>query len=299
MARLGRQHLLLLANAYLKRLPKVKLTANWRVIYRELEVGELDGREQFLYFGPGDTERLRQGVLALMGLDLRALDFNVDRMTMSATSHHEKLAKIRPEAEYLLLKFIGFATDPFALSAFTSLRVPIAEAHTYWCKFRVEAILLVENLDVFDVIHQARLPQELTHVMVIYRGSGTHSSTAVRHFLQLMAGKLPIIAFTDLDPAGLQIAHTLTGVSHWLVAQLVLTAPAELLAMAQINSSSDFDKQANQASYLCHVDDQLWHRQWRDIGHWIVQHRISIKQQHLLSHGLELVLVPSLSNVSL
>ncbi|MGL5025178.1 MAG: DUF7281 domain-containing protein, partial [Shewanella oncorhynchi] len=99
---------------------------------------------------------------------------------------------------------------------------------------------------------------------------------------------LPIIAFTDLDPAGLQIAHTLMGVTHCLVPQLALTAPAELLAIAQINSTDDFDKQAKQAKYLQNAE--LKH--WQKLAVWLNQHQISIKQQHLLARGLELVLVP-------
>ncbi|EGM71661.1 DUF7281 domain-containing protein [Shewanella sp. HN-41] len=288
MARLGQQQLQLLKNAFIKRSPKVKLTANWRAIYRELEVGELDESEKYLCFAPKDFDLLRQGVLALMGLDLRQLDFNVDRMAMSAKSHNEKLAKIRPEAEYVLMKYLGFESSPTGISTRTSLRIPLDEGQKHCREFDVSAILVVENLDVFDVIHQARLPEDLTNVMVIYRGSGHHSPIGVRHFLQAMADELPIIAFTDLDPAGLQIAHTLTGVTYWLVPQLALTAPAELLAMTQINSTYDFDKQAKQAKYLQHAD--LKH--WQKLAFWLTQHRISIKQQHLLAHGLELVLVP-------
>jgi DNA topoisomerase VI subunit A len=102
-----------------------------------------------------------------------------------------------------------------------------------------------------------------------------------------MADKLPIIAFTDLDPAGLQIAHTLIGVTHSVVPQLALTAPAELLAIAQINSTDDFDKQAKQMKYLQNAE--LKH--WQKLAVWLNQHRISIKQQHLLQHRLELVLL--------
>jgi len=103
-----------------------------------------------------------------------------------------------------------------------------------------------------------------------------------------MAGELPIIAFTDLDPAGLQIAHTLMGVTHCLVPQLALTAAAELLGIGQINSTYDFDKQAKQTKYLQHADL----KRWQELAFWLTQHSISIKQQHLLAHGLELVLVP-------
>ena len=76
--------------------------------------------------------------------------------------------------------------------------------------------------------------------------------------------------------------------THCLVPQLVLTAPAELLAIAQINSTDDFDKQAKQVKYL--QNTELKH--WQKLAVWLNQHQISIKQQHLLARGLELVLVP-------
>ncbi|MFV0597661.1 Wadjet anti-phage system protein JetD domain-containing protein [Shewanella sp.] len=274
MARLGRQQLQLLEGVYLNRAPRVKLNPNWRTIYRELEVGELDGAEKYLCFAPRDFELLRQGVLAKEGLDLLALDFNLDRIAMSAQSQNEKLASIRPEAEYILLKYLGFESPPMGISALASLRIPLDEAQNHCHEFNVNAILVVENLDIFDAIAQARLPAELSRVMVIYRGSGHHSPIGVRQFLRAMAGKMPIIAFTDLDPAGLQIAHTLTGMTHCIVPQLALSAPNELLAIPQINSHDDFAKQARQAKYLQSAD--LKH--WQQLSFWLNQQRISIKQ---------------------
>lgn len=202
MARLGQQQLQLLQNAFIKRSVKVKLTANWRAIYRELEVGELDESEKHLCFAPKDFDLLRQGVLALMGLDLRNLNFNVDRMAMSAKSHNEKLANVRPEAGYLLLKFLGFQSPPFNISALSSLRVPIAVAQDYCAEHNVSAILVVENLDIFDAIHQARLPEHLTHLMVIYRGSGNHSPIGVRHFLRQWRANYPSLLLLILIPQG-------------------------------------------------------------------------------------------------
>lgn len=287
MARLGKQQLQLLEGVYLNRSPRVKLSPNWRTIYRELEVGELDGAEKYLCFAPRDFELLRQGVLAKEGVDLQALDFNLDRIAMSAQSQNEKLASIRPEAEYVLLKYLGFGSSPIGISTRTSLRIPLDEAQKHCHELNVAAILVVENLDVFDVIHQAHLPDDFTNVMVIYRGSGHHSPIGVRQFLQAMAGKMPIIAFTDLDPAGLQIAHTLTGMTHCIVPQLALFAPNELLAISQINSADDFAKQAPQAKYLQSTNL----KNWQQLSLWLIQQRISIKQQHLLAHRLELVLL--------
>lgn len=287
MVKLTKGQLRLIAGALKDRPAKVLFNPKWQQIYRELEIGEPDASYKWLFLSVQDLAQLRQDVKKYLGLDLLFDDFNVDRMAMSAKSHNEKLANIRPEAEYVLMKYLGFESSPTGISTRTSLRIPLDEAQKHCHELNVAAILVVENLDVFDVIHQARLPQDLTHVMVIYRGSGHHSPIGVRHFLRSMAGKLPIIAFTDFDPAGLQIAHTLIGMTHCVAPQLALTAPADLLAIAQINSTRDFDKQAKQAKYLQNAD--LKH--WQKLAVWLNQHRISIKQQHLLHHRLELVLL--------
>ncbi|MGH1381758.1 MAG: DUF7281 domain-containing protein, partial [Shewanella xiamenensis] len=154
MARLGKQQLQLLESVYLNRSSRVKLSPNWRTIYRELEVGELDGAEKYLCFAPRDFELLRQGVLAKEGVDLQALDFNLDRIAMSAQSQNEKLANIRPEAEYVLLKYLGFESPPLGISARASLRTPLDEAQIHCDELDVNAILVVENLDIFDAITQ-------------------------------------------------------------------------------------------------------------------------------------------------
>lgn len=287
MVSLTPQQFRLLKNAVKKRSSKIKLTPNWKAIYRELEIGQLDESEKHLLFTSQDLTDLRQLVRDCSGLDLFYDDLNVDRMAMSAKSHNEKLAKIRPEAEYVLLKYLGFESPPFGISARASLRTPLDEAQIHCDELDVNAILVVENLDIFDAITQARLPEELSRIMVIYRGSGHHFPIGVRQFLKAMAGKMPIIAFTDLDPAGLQIAHTLTGMTHCIVPQLALFAPSELLAIPQINSADDFAKQAPQAKYLQSADL----KNWQQLSRWLIQQRISIKQQHLLSHRLELVLL--------
>ncbi|MCH1929471.1 hypothetical protein L9G16_04700 [Shewanella sp. A25] len=285
MARLGKQQLLLMEDVYIKRPSKVKLTANWRAIYRELEVGELDPAEKHLCFAAKDFALLRDSVLVLTGLDLRSLNFDMDRLEMSAMTHDEKLANIRPDADHVLIKFLGFEQAPIAVSPLSSVRLPTAEALSLCQLKQVAGILVVENMDTFDYIHQACLPATLINVMVIYRGSGNHSPTAVLHILKQLQDTLSIIAFTDLDPAGLQIAHTLPGVSHWLVPQLVLTSPEQLLSIEQINSTSDFDKQVRQAKYIQTASLNNWH----EIADVMLKGRMSIKQQHLLSHHLNLV----------
>lgn len=70
-----------------------------------------------------------------------------------------------------------------------------------------DAIILVENYEVFDQVHRLHLalPPAYANALVLYRGDRTESrQDNVKAFLS--ASSLPVIAFPDMDPMGLQIA---------------------------------------------------------------------------------------------
>jgi len=70
-----------------------------------------------------------------------------------------------------------------------------------------DAIMLVENYEVFDQIHRLSfdLPSFCTNPLVIYRGDKNESrQDNVKVFLDAIA--LPVLAFVDIDPKGLHIA---------------------------------------------------------------------------------------------
>ena len=71
------------------------------------------------------------------------------------------------------------------------------------------AIILVENYEVFDQVHRLHLvlPPAYANALVLYRGERTESRLDnVKAFLD--ATTLPVIAFPDIDPKGLHIAGT-------------------------------------------------------------------------------------------
>lgn len=77
-----------------------------------------------------------------------------------------------------------------------------------WC--RNDSVMLVENYENFNLIHKARfcLPSQYASPLVIYRGDKDESSNnTVMHFLKNV--DLPVLAYVDIDPAGLVIASKL------------------------------------------------------------------------------------------
>ena len=76
------------------------------------------------------------------------------------------------------------------------------------------AIMVVENYEVFDQIHRIsfELPERCASPLVVYLGDRLESrQDNVRAFLTSLT--LPVLACVDLDPKGLMIAHSLPRLS--------------------------------------------------------------------------------------
>lgn len=71
------------------------------------------------------------------------------------------------------------------------------------------SVLLVENWEAFDRIHQLTfdLSRAGKNPLVVFRGSPVYRQDYVMSLLQGLA--LPVFAFVDYDPSGLVIAHSL------------------------------------------------------------------------------------------
>lgn len=270
---------------------KVAFSQNWRSIHRTLEVGLPDESGKHLCFDRTQLALLRQMVKLEDGLDLLFDDLQGDRCEFAAKSHNEKLAAIKPEANYLLCKFPPAwecsprlpASVSLRLPASASLRLPVELALELCRVHRIQYLVLVENLDAFDRWHEFNVPGLLKDALILYRGSGNHSPVGVKHFLSRLATGPTLVSFPDLDPAGLEIAHTQRGVSQILVP---LDLP-HLLTLSQVNAREDFFKQSRQARYL----DEARMGQWLGLWHFIRRHQLSIKQQHMLAHRLEMTLL--------
>lgn len=288
-----------MATAVKQRLPRVKFNAHWQKIHRHFDLGHVDGANKYLYFASRDHDLLRDMVRRDLGLDLLALDFNVERSQLAKHSHKEKFANIRPEANYLLVKLPLSAPESFAQLGLQmpALRVPVEQALMLCHGLSLTQILIVENLDSFDDIHRMNFDSafniSLPSTLIVYRGSGAHSPAACKRLLQLVSEDerltqtLTVTAFTDLDPAGLQIAHLLKGCTGLLMPACLATDPTGLASMAQMNDIDDFNKQFKQQAYL----DNTNLGAWRALSDWIKANKVSIKQQHLLAHQVPLRLV--------
>ncbi|MBR9728348.1 hypothetical protein ACFOD0_11195 [Shewanella intestini] len=179
-----------------------------------------------------------------------------------------------------------------------ALRVPIAKVLAYCQQANITQVIVVENLDSFDCIAQMNfddaIAATLNNSLFVYRGGGVNSPAGCKALLQrinnceVLSKQIKVTALTDLDAAGIQIATLLKGCQGMIVPQWVLTSPEDILSMVQVNDINDDHKQARANKYLQHA---MLHN-WQGLVNAMQQYRISVKQQHILTHAMCLTYLP-------
>jgi hypothetical protein len=309
-----------MARAAKQLLPRVPFNASWKKLYHLWQIGEPDGAEKNLYLTSSDYVLLREMAQIDSGLDILSLDFDMPRQQMSHHSANEKYANISPEADYLLIKLSSRIAQALVVNSAVdlmtmhncSLRLKVDSALALCQRLNIANLIVVENLDSFDNLFAYSFAPDLQTIidnsMVLYRGSHHYSPAGQKRFLHLIDPLIiNVIAFTDLDPAGLMIANTLESCHSMIVPQLALESPDELLALLQINSVDDFHKQHRQRTYLNGLVSNstltasehsqlsspsiIYCPQWLGLMYWLRRNSVSIKQQHMLAKSLPLSLL--------
>ncbi|MCW3171819.1 DUF7281 domain-containing protein [Shewanella subflava] len=293
MAKLTKTQFNAIQTVVINRSPRTKFSSNWQKVFNQFAIGEPDGAGKYLYFSGKDHDLLREMALLDTGFDVQNVNFNQPRKTLAAQGIKEKYANIRPDANYVLVQIPLQCSPPFTTQY--SLRMTVEQAVTICADAQLQYLIVVENLDSFDDIGHFSFDTKLAAVfqqaMVVYRGSGPHSPAGCKRLLHTIAqndalhSRLKVVAFTDLDPAGVQIAHLLQGCGYLIAPDLVHLS---IQALLKLNDTDDFDKQWRQQQYLQHAELH----QWRNLVNCLQQYRISLKQQHMLAHQLPLTLMP-------
>lgn len=288
-------------SAVKKKSERVQYSSYWRQIAKAFHFNDIDGAKKWLYLSNDDLELLRQSIKQDYGLDLLFDDINSDRIELAKKSYKEKLAPIKPDDNYLLCRLPS--QDPISLTLPTSasLRLSVEQVLTLLQPVNladpldqrsVDTILVVENLDIFDELGGYSLPLDMSRTLVIYRGAGIHSPKAVKKLLlevtaQEESKALNIVAFVDIDPAGLQIAYSLGADSFLYPANM-----DEVLRLKQVNDVDDFESQHKQMIHLASLaQDNLVSEDVQNRIKYLAQKKISVKQQHLLAHNIVLRLI--------
>ncbi|MCF1428033.1 MAG: hypothetical protein LPH21_10435 [Shewanella sp.] len=278
---LTRRQYQLVCNAVRKCAPRVSYSAAWQALGRQLDLP----LEQWLGMGNKlelDRERralLCAGIKSLYGFDPLFDELDGDRLTLAGKTANEKLAPVLPEQSRVLVRTSGVALELPVEDG--SLRLPINQALELIAKLQLIWVIVVENLDVFDIWQPAlETLADGPGLLVFNGGQQQYSAKGVKAFLQECP--VPAYAFGDLDPAGLAIAWHLPQIRGFISARDLANLPT----IPHISHSVDYDAQHNQAQFIRTTDL----RGWQPLAELVLAHRLSIKQQHLLAHRLPLTL---------
>ncbi|QFU21389.1 hypothetical protein FS418_05570 [Shewanella sp. YLB-09] len=252
---------------------------NWQKIYAELEVGSPDESTRYLLFTAAQRHQLNEMSAAYFGCSLLMTSFKGSRKEVSHYSRDDKLASIKPDEQYLLIKpqplFTAVASD-------LALRVPLDQIIKLLESpdNTITHVVVVENLDAFDYWNEFSVTADLRQALVVYRG---HDALAkgVKVLLQRLPKTIEVVAFVDVDPDGIKIALTTPKATQ------ILSSDFNSLSLL-IKSSSyskDFDKQHKAVNYMQKHPDH-----WPSLQQFIIERRVSIKQQHLLAFEVPLIM---------
>jgi hypothetical protein len=278
MAGLGRRHMQAVHRLLREGHTSVAISTSWREIHQTFELGEARG--QRLHFTAEDRQNLRAQAQILWGFDPFEGVPTGDRVCVAARAIDEKIADIRPDDRYVLVKGALAAPLPL-LTPPLSLRLPISSLDFAG----IRRVLVIENLDSFDDWHLYEAPAELSDGLVLYRGHGGLAKAA-RSLLMRLPKAARVTVFPDWDPAGLFIARTLPRADALLVPEL-----DEVLLTK--GSAGHFLRQHQAAHHLDCVELHNWGPIWSEMKRM----QISIKQQHMLALGSRLRIVPYLQSL--
>ncbi|HEY4697446.1 MAG TPA: hypothetical protein VIH29_05495 [Gallionella sp.] len=163
-----------------------------------------------------------------------------------------------------------------------SIRLPV-ESHldVDWTKIAEQiehsCVMVVENYENFNRIHETKfdLPEAFCSPLVIYHGDPNESRLDnVQHFLNHI--NLSVLAFMDIDPAGIFMANKLPK----LVAMI---APIKDTLEIQLSSPQTGRRDLFQSQYLNYgnaLNDLPINSPCLSLWHLVEKHRAGIVQEH-------------------
>lgn len=128
------------------------------------------------------------------------------RIEATELGRNEKLAGRRPREGRIAVKAPGglhLSDAVLSLPPRAFLDIPAVEL----AGVRHDIIFIVENFEAFVCFEDARIELPVCQPLVVFRGDAINTPDAVLDFLR--SNKLPVIAWPDLDPAGLLFCSAL------------------------------------------------------------------------------------------
>jgi len=281
MPSLTKQHVKIISTALKNQSSRVKATPTWRKLVDEYGLGEMRGSH--IHLTRQDRKAWRELLVAECGFDPTQEGLSGNRTEVASRTPNEKWSTESVWANMVSVTALGgdLVTAEGRCGIVHGVEYRVQSAALQPSDY--EALLIVENYEAFLFIHQFQLP-ELGHVLVLYRG---HDATAraVMRLLERVAG-IPIIGFTDPDPAGIGILVDNPRFTHALVPGITALASAPTLA----------ERFALQLAARPRLKEQCTERSedFRHYVDWVLEEGVAISQEWLLGHCVPVQIIPLL-----
>ncbi len=147
-------------------------------------------------------------------------------------------------------------------------------------------IVFVENLEIMAVLDKLKLPAELQEALWLYRGDPKkeHHTGKAYQFFRRFAETHELVCFSDLDPAGIEIALT-CGAHFWLTPE-----DSSVINMRLSGAENEWFNQNKSITYLKQKIDLAEKPQ--QAFDEMCRYSKTLKQEHMLRHSVKLGLYP-------
>ena len=264
---------------------KLKLSSLLKRLHNDYGFGVIDG--DYLHFNERDRAFLIERVLSENSAHLFREPYPAaqSRQQSAQTQRNEKAQSYAVSRDFILinnLQILQLNNQQFPVTPFSSLGVYLKADEI--SSVEHQKIVLVENLAIMANLSALNIPECLHKALWLYRGDinpEQQTSTAYQFFRRFKdCDRHQLICFSDLDPAGIQIALTCDA-DYWLTAQ-----DSNVINIELQGDENEWFKQERAIKYLEKRTDlpekcQIAFSQMCSV-------RKTIKQEQMLAHNIKL-----------
>lgn len=266
---------------------QLKRNATLTLLVEEYNIGFIEG--DYFHFDNKDKQRLIEVVAYELNGALLSDDYpNLQPRTQRAsTQRNEKQGALKVSEDFVIINSL----HSLRLNKKVSHNLPINSLGHFICASEIKTIehqqiVLVENLIVMANLDRLNIPESLNDALWLYRGDAhatKKTSTAYLLFRRFRSSH-QLICFSDADPSGLQICLT-SGATQWLT-----LSDERLLNIELQGDEQEWFKQRSAIGYLNNYRSLPLHCERLFTQMKYTQK--TLKQEHMLIHGLTLQLFP-------
>lgn len=261
---------------------QVKLNASLSKLHSEYGFGTL--RDGYLHFNDDQRLALIREVQLLLKLDLLTQEYKVQsRKDNAKHNRNEKHNSYAVSRDFVLINSLTdfhLNGEIYPATAITSLGLYVKAEEIKLIQHK--QIVFVENLEIMANLASLVLPEQLDNPLWLYRGdiqAKQQTGTAYEFFKRFADRQL--ICFSDLDPAGIQIALTCNA-EYWLTAK-----DSSVIDFKQaMDAEREWDKQSSAINYLKNYNTLPVKCQ--SAFDLMLSKRKTLKQEHMLAQQIAL-----------